>query len=208
MAQMPPSQLIHSNSPLHARAQDKLVYAPHVYGPSVYEQSYFRSPFFPQNMPSIWARDFAFARGATGQPVVLGEMGGSYVGADKTWQDWALPYMVGNGYSVFYFALNPASDTGGLLANDWSEPVAGSAEAAKLAALEQLPSTDVFDICSACSVVSTAPSLPPPFIAPLEPQSSSVVPTSTAAMPPADLDLHPPPPPPPDLHPPSRPPAQ
>ena len=142
-------------------------------------------------MPSIWARDFAFAREATGQPIVLGEMGGSYVGADRAWQDWALPYMVASGFSVFYFALNPASDTGGLLADDWSVPAAGSAEAAKLAALEQLPSTDVFDVCPACSAVSIAPSLPLPFIAPRE-ALSSVVPPKLTAVPPVEPDLHPP----------------
>ena len=132
--------------------QEKLVYAPHVYGPSVYVQSYFKSPMFPNNMASIWDRDFAFAKEHTGRPVVLGEIGGSYVGADRIWQDWAIPFMVSNGFSCFYFALNPATDTGGFMSQDWSEPAPGSPEEAKLKALEQLPSSDVFEVCPACRV--------------------------------------------------------
>lgn len=162
------SNLVGARSrPVTLAKQEKLVYAPHVYGPSVYMQSYFRSPVFPNNMPGIWERDFAFAPKQTGRPLVLGEIGGSYVGADRIWQDWAIPYMVSSGFSCFYFALNPASDTGGFMTQDWGEPLSGSPEEAKLIALQQLPSSDVFDVCPACGAAKpiSAPSSPPVVVA-------------------------------------------
>ena len=75
----------------------------------MYVQNYFKSPFFPNNMPGIWQQHFAFAQEATGRPIVIGEIGGTYVGADKIFQDWALPYIVEKGFGLFYFALNPDS---------------------------------------------------------------------------------------------------
>lgn len=138
-------------APVRLRNQSKLVYAPHVYGPAVYMQSYFKVFGFPNNMPAIWQSHFAFAQAATGTPIVIGEMGGSYVGADRVFLDWAIPYVARQGFGLFYFALNPNSkDTGGLLPPDWSEPLPDSVHAAKLKALEALPSTDVFKLCPAC----------------------------------------------------------
>ena len=74
-----------------------------------------------------------------------------YIGQDRQWQDWALPYIARRGFGLFYFALNPDSDdTGGLVLKDWSVPPAGAPEALKLAALAQLPSTSVASICPQC----------------------------------------------------------
>ena len=70
--------------------QTKLVYSPHVYGPSVYMQSYFKVRNFPRNMASVWQEHFAFAQQVTGAPIVIGEMGGSYEGLDREWQEWAV----------------------------------------------------------------------------------------------------------------------
>ena len=46
------------------------------------------------------------------QPIVIGEFGGFYVGADQTWQDWAVSYMKKQETGCFYFALNPGSKVG------------------------------------------------------------------------------------------------
>jgi endoglucanase len=67
-------------------------------------QSYFKSPFFPNNMPAVWQQHFAFAQEKTGRPIVIGEFGGDYTGADRVWQDWAIPYMIQQGFGLFYFA--------------------------------------------------------------------------------------------------------
>ena len=146
-AQVAPVQLID---------QSKLVYSPHVYGPSVYLQHYFTAPGFPNNMPAVWEQHFAFAQGL-GTPIVIGEIGGLYKDIDRQWQDWAIPYLKQRGFGIFYFALNPDSeDTGGLVLDDWSVPGEGSLEAAKLEALAQLPSTDVFELCPECKPADAA----------------------------------------------------
>ena len=43
-------------------------------------------------MEHVWTEHWAFVAEATGQPLVLGEIGGFYTGQDATWQDWALQY--------------------------------------------------------------------------------------------------------------------
>lgn len=191
-------------APVRLNNQDKLVYSPHVYGPSVYLQSYFKSPFFPNNMPAVWQQHFAFAQEKTGRPIVIGEFGGDYTGADRVWQDWAIPYMIQQGFGLFYFALNPDSkDTGGLVPrSDWSDPPPNSPEALKLEALAQLPSTDVFQVCPACRPADAAPlqSPPSPPSPPLprqaapEPSRSSASSALATHAPP--LQTLPPPPPP------------
>ena len=103
-------------------------------------------------MPEVWNAHFAFAKALTKRPIVLGEIGGMYIGQDKQWQDWALPYMQSQGFGLFYFALNPDSeDTGGLVPKDWSAPAPGSVEEAKLVALGKFPSTDVLQLCPSCA---------------------------------------------------------
>ena len=174
-------------APVHLQnAPNKLVYTPHVYGPSVYLQKYFQDPFFPNNMPAVWQAHFAFAKELTGTPIVIGEMGGSYIDLDKVWQDWAIPYAASQGFGVFYFALNPDSkDTTGLVAKGWSLPQPGSVEASKLEALSQLPSTDVFTICPECMLPElksntataeqeTAPSVANPIAGVTPPQSTAL----------------------------------
>ena len=136
--------------------------SPHVYGPSVYMQKYFLERSFPGNMPGIWQQHFAFAQRETGVPIVIGEIGGRYTDRDRQWQDWALTYAAEQGFSLFYFALNPDSeDTGGLLKAGWELPEEGDAEADKLAALAKLPSTDI-SRCPSClaAVASAADGLP------------------------------------------------
>lgn len=92
-------------SPVRLSEQKKLVYAPHTYGPGVYNQGYFKvgecvpdedleegeeptDNCFPRNMQEIWDRHFAKSVESTGQPIILGEMGGWYTG-----QVWAHPHI-------------------------------------------------------------------------------------------------------------------
>ena len=127
--------------------QSKLVYAPHSYGPATFNQKPFASPNFPENLPAIWDKRFGFVREQTGAPVVFGEMGGLYdsqgriggMGKDETWQKRAVQYAADEGIGVFYFALQPSEDKGGLLKDDWSTP-----EAAKRRRLEAHTSTMSF----------------------------------------------------------------
>ena len=158
----------------HVRLSDqtKLVYSPHTYGPSVFNQPYFRSPSFPDNMEDLWTKRFGFVREETGTPVVIGELGGSYVGKDKVWQDWAIHYLKNEGMGVFYFSLQPTKGIGGLLKADWTNE-----ERSKIDLLKQLPSTDVLLLKAQAS-----PPVPPP--------PSPILPP---AMPPP---TRPPPPPP------------
>jgi hypothetical protein len=157
------------------------------YGPSVYQQKYFGATDFPQNMPAIWQKRFAYLVDE-GSPVVIGEMGGFYQGRDKVWQDWAFEFMREHGIGVFYFALNPGSkDTGGLIKDDWHTP-----EEEKLAMLSKMPSTDVL----AAKEKSRRARPPSPPVAPLP------------RPPPSPLPLPPLPRPPPPPSPPPRPPYQ
>eukprot|EP00966_Prymnesium_polylepis_P173453 4012666-Prymnesium_polylepis.2 len=126
-------------APMQLDDMSKLVYSPHVYGPSVYVQHYFYDADFPRNMAGVWDAHWGFVQAQTGQPIVIGEMGGFYSGLDKQWQDWALLHIRERHFGVFYFALNPTSeDTGGVLQDDWT-----TENAPKLQALAQLPSTSV-----------------------------------------------------------------
>ena len=70
---------------------------------------FYRSPIIIA-VPGVWNAHFAFAKAETKRPIVLGEIGGMYIGQDKQWQDWALPYMKAQGFGLFYFALNPDSE--------------------------------------------------------------------------------------------------
>jgi endoglucanase len=45
-------------------------------------------------MPAIWDTHFGFVEGVTGRAVVVGEWGGRYTGADKTWQDAFASYLI------------------------------------------------------------------------------------------------------------------
>ena len=50
------------SAPIRLSNPQKLVYSPHVYGPDVYLQSYFTSSNFPNNMPDIWKRQWAYIK--------------------------------------------------------------------------------------------------------------------------------------------------
>ena len=73
--------------PLKMSNQTKVVYSPHVYGPAIYEKipefepELFKDRNFPRNMPDVWSKHFGFVPQATGQPLLVGETGGTLRGA-------------------------------------------------------------------------------------------------------------------------------
>jgi hypothetical protein len=72
-------------------------------------------------------------------PVLIGEFGGTYSGADAAWQDEFVSYVLRRGIGSFFWALNPNSgDTGGLLTG-WQTPFVP--ERAKLSNLARLSPT-------------------------------------------------------------------
>ena len=171
---------------------------------------YFGAPDFPQNMPKLWEKRFAYLAVDNIAPVVIGEMGGFYQQSsaqdpsarDKAWQDWAIPYMASAGIGVFYFALNPGSvDTGGLLKDDWQTP-----EDAKLALLRQLPTTDVLQARARSARPPPSP-LPPHLPPPSASPPPSRPPPPLPPPPPPPFPPPPPPPPPPPSPPPPSPPS-
>ena len=68
------------DAPVQLSNPRRLIYSPHAYGPGVFQQPYFKDPTFPLNMPAVWEQHWGFVAKQTGQPIVLGEMGGWYKG--------------------------------------------------------------------------------------------------------------------------------
>jgi endoglucanase len=109
--------------PIQLSRPDKLVYSAHDYGPGVYPQAWFQAPDFPQNLPSIWQRHWAWLHSEQIAPVLLGEFGGRSVGQDREgiWQRRLVDFLKASGLSYTYWAWNPDSgDTGGILKDDWT----------------------------------------------------------------------------------------
>ncbi len=93
---------------------------------------------FPDNLPAIWTQHFLAPARAARAALVVGEWGGRYVGDDELWQDRFKAFLLENGLSSFYWALNPNSgDTGGLLLDDWVAP-----HVEKQQMLRELPSSE------------------------------------------------------------------
>lgn len=139
--------------PISLSIPAKLVYAPHIYGPSVSDHHYFRrEEGFPDNMPSIWNQHFLNVRHASSTAFVIGQMGGSCASeADRQWHVKAAGFFQTQRVGVFYMALNPSWEQGGLLKDDWRTP-----NTDKLDALAWLPSTDV------ATLLPPSPPPPPP----------------------------------------------
>mmetsp|Transcript_61590 Transcript_61590/g.102477 ORF Transcript_61590/g.102477 Transcript_61590/m.102477 type:complete len:601 (-) Transcript_61590:127-1929(-) len=196
-----------SSLPIQLSDQSKVVYSPHVYGPAIFESMpgnwmpyFFRARDFPWNMEPIWERHFGFVQGTTGQPLVIGETGGTARGRDKDWVDAIVAYMSKKSFGVFWYCLNPNSDdTGGLLLDDWTTP-----DYWKLQKLSLLPTTSIASLHplepSISSGLVLMPFLPPPSPEPRPPPPpwpSFPPPPPPRPVPPPPPSPHPPPPPPP-----------
>mmetsp|Transcript_34602 Transcript_34602/g.76054 ORF Transcript_34602/g.76054 Transcript_34602/m.76054 type:complete len:653 (-) Transcript_34602:916-2874(-) len=198
-------------APILLDNQQKVVYSPHVYGPALfaiipqYMPPFFNVRQFPDNMEAIWDNHFGFAQAQTGQPVILGETGGTAKGHDEKWVRALVDYLKKRRIGLFWYCLNPNSDdTKGLLQDDWRTP-----ETAKLKILSQLPTTNISKLhpnVASATFLFPSPSPPPspppskpsppppPFPPPPSPSPSS--PRPPAPPPPSDPPLKPSPPPP------------
>ena len=118
----------------------KVVYSPHTYGPATHDQPHFHDASFPANQPAIWDLQWGHLVRNGVAPVLVGEFGGRYKGADKTLQDELVRYLEERQIGSFYWSLNPDSaDTGGLL-TEWPTM---TPETAKLAMLARVSATVV-----------------------------------------------------------------
>jgi len=108
--------------PVRLSVPDKLVYSAHDYGPEVYKQSWLKASNFPNNLPGVWQKHWAYLQKAGTAPVFMGEFGGGSMGQDAegVWQRSLVTFLKTNNISYAYWAWNPDSgDTGGILQNDW-----------------------------------------------------------------------------------------
>ncbi|GAA2754797.1 cellulase family glycosylhydrolase [Actinopolymorpha rutila] len=121
-------------NPVRLAKNDKLVYAPHDYGPGVYQQKWFQAPNYPNNLPGVWEKHWAFLKDKT--PLLLGEFGGKSVSPKTTegkWQHATVAFAKKHGLNYTYWSWNANSgDTGGVLKNDWK-----TVDKAKLQMLRQ-----------------------------------------------------------------------
>jgi hypothetical protein len=79
-----------------------LVYEAHDYGPSVSYQSWFQARNFPDNLPGIWERNWAYLKDQGIAPVLLGEFGGQSMGNDTEgkWQTTLISFIKRHGIRV------------------------------------------------------------------------------------------------------------
>ncbi len=122
--------------PVQLNVPDRVVYSPHDYPASVYPQTWFSDPSYPNNLPSVWDKNWGYLFKQNIAPVLLGEFGTKLATtSDQQWMSTLVAYlggdMNGNGTSVLtpgeqgiswtYWSWNPNSgDTGGILQNDWT----------------------------------------------------------------------------------------
>lgn len=127
-----------SGVPLRLRRQEKLILAPHVFGPGTVDKPYFHDANFPANLPGVWSRHFLAARQRHAAPLVIGELGGNFIGDDALWQRAAVVWLSAQKIGIFYHSLL-SPDVGrsdGLFWDDWESPVYE-----KLAMLKGLPAS-------------------------------------------------------------------
>ncbi len=111
------------DNPVRLSQPDQLVYSAHDYGPGVYRQGWFDAPNFPENMPDLWTKHWAYLNQTGTAPVLLGEFGGRSMDPEETegvWQRKLFSFLKEHGMSYTYWSWNPNSgDTGGILKDDW-----------------------------------------------------------------------------------------
>lgn len=121
--------------PVRLDDPSKLVYSAHDYGPGVWQQSWFTDPRFPENLPELWQKRWAYLSIDGIAPVLIGEFGGRSVDPSEPegiWQRTLVDYLKATGISYTYWSWNPNSgDTGGILLDDWR-----TIDKAKLALLQ------------------------------------------------------------------------
>jgi len=188
-------------SPIVLKDQRKLVYSAHVFGPATASKPYFRERGYPANMPDVWQRHFGFVPTVTGQPILIGAVGGPYRGAYfevRNWLTSVFDFMHTRELAMFYDEL------GSLLGGRDGK----TEEKEKIDLVKKIPATSLAEILR-LSIWSPPPAPPPPMppsphMPPLRPSPSPppVHEPQAPPPPPSPLPLPPPPPPPPSPSPP------
>lgn len=122
--------------PVRLNAPGRLVYSPHSYPQSVWNQSWFSDPNYPNNLPSVWDKNWGYLFRQGIAPVLLGEFGSKLQTTnDQQWFAKMIDYLGGDldgngtkdlapgqqGMSWTYWSWNPnSSDTGGILTDNWT----------------------------------------------------------------------------------------
>lgn len=124
-----------ATKPVTLNVKNRVIYSPHEYPLSVSWQPWFSAKDYPNNLPSLWERNWGYIDTRGIAPVLVGEFGTKLqTTSDKQWLAKLVRYMDTKGISFGYWSFNPNSgDTGGLLKDDWR-----TRESAKLAALRPI----------------------------------------------------------------------
>ena len=121
--------------PVVLAVANRVVYSPHDYPASIYAQTWFGAANYPNNLTSVWDKNWGFIAKQEIAPVLLGEFGSKLeTPSDRKWLSTMVSYLNSTGMSFAYWSFNPNSgDTGGLVKDDWTTP-----QADKLLALKPL----------------------------------------------------------------------
>jgi endoglucanase len=122
--------------PVRLNVDGRLVYSPHDYPVSVYRQPWFSDPNYPDNLYSIWDKNWGYLFREGTAPILIGEFGTRLqTTSDQLWLNALVTYLKGDlngdgtndldagqqGASWTYWSWNPNSgDTGGMLKDDWN----------------------------------------------------------------------------------------
>ncbi len=119
--------------PVVLNVPNKVVYSAHDYPASLYPQPYFSDPTYPNNLPTVWLKYWAYLKTQNIAPVFAGEFGSRL--ATTSDQQWfaKLTSFLGTGASGIgwtFWSWNPDSgDTGGILQDDWRTVIQSKVQA-------------------------------------------------------------------------------
>jgi endoglucanase len=107
--------------PVQLNVANQLVYSVHDYPNSVSPSPWFNDPTYPANLPSVWNQYWGYLVKQNIAPVWIGEFGtADQTTSDQQWLSSIAAYIASNQLSFTFWCWNPnASDTGGILADDW-----------------------------------------------------------------------------------------
>jgi aryl-phospho-beta-D-glucosidase BglC (GH1 family) len=119
--------------PVQLNSPGHLVYSVHDYPASVHAQAWFSAPNYPNNLPSVWNKNWGYLYQDNTAPILLGEFGSKLqTTPDNQWANAMVQYLSGGiagasglpagklGPSWTWWSWNPNSgDTGGILQDDW-----------------------------------------------------------------------------------------
>ena len=124
-----------AKKPVRLSVAHRVVYSPHDYPASVYRQSWFTARNYPNNLTTMWKKNWGYIAQKGIAPVLLGEFGTKLeTKSDRQWLAKLVGYLKKTKISFAYWSFNPNSgDTGGLVKDDWVTP-----QSKKLTALKPI----------------------------------------------------------------------